>query len=158
MAYRLGAELSDKIAAISVSAGTIGGRPRVRLPLVQIQKPANPVSVLAFHGKLDEHVRYDGGVTIEGVVVGRYDLSVADSIGFWVKANNCSVKPTVKTAGQITVEDYTGCDQNTEVMLYTIADQGHAWPGGSSGVIDPPTKDISATDISWDFFKAHPKQ
>ena len=157
LSYRLGAELSDKIAAISVSAGTIGGKANLRAPLVQTQKPTNPVAVLAFHGKLDEHVRYDGGVTTKGLVVGRYDLSVADSIGFWVLANNCTAVPTVTTNGQITVNDYTGCDQNTEVTLYTIADQGHAWPGGTNGVIDPSTKDISATDISWAFFKAHPK-
>lgn len=157
MTYRLGAELSDKIAAISVSAGTIGGKPRLRSPVVQIQDPATPVSVLAFHGKIDQHVLYDGGVTTKGLVVGPYDLSVAESIDFWVRANKCTATPTVKTTGQITVKDYTSCEQNTEVTLYTIADQGHAWPGGTTGAIDPPTKDISATDISWAFFKAHPK-
>ncbi len=158
MSYRLGAELSDKLAAIAVSAGTIGGRPRLRQPMVQIQKPVAPVSVLAFHGKLDENVRYDGGVTIKGVVVGRSDLSVADSIAFWVGVNGCKAAPAVKTTGQVTITDYTGCARKTEVTLYTIADQGHAWPGGISGFIDKPTQDISATDIAWEFFKTHPKQ
>lgn len=157
MSYRLGAELSDKIAAITVSAGTIGGKAHLRSVQVQIPEPTQPISVLAFHGKLDEHVRYDGGVTTKGLVIGRYDLSVADSIAFWVQADHCTAAPTTKTTGQITLKDYKGCDQKTEVTLYTIADQGHAWPGGINGIVDKPTMDISATDISWEFFKAHQK-
>jgi polyhydroxybutyrate depolymerase len=157
LAYRLGAELSAKIAAISVSAGTIGGKADLRSPEVRIQKPAEPLSVLVFHGKLDQNVLYDGGITVKGVVKGRYDLSVAQSVGFWVAADHCTGQPQIKGTGDIAVSDYTACEQNTEVTLYTIANQGHAWPGGSSGLIDTPTKAISATELSWEFFKAHPK-
>jgi polyhydroxybutyrate depolymerase len=157
LAYRLGAELSEKIAAISVSAGTIGGRADLRSPEVRIQEPAEPLSVLVFHGKLDQNVRHDGGITVKGVIKGRYDLSVAQSVGFWVAADRCTGQPQISRAGNITISDYTACEQQTEVTLYTIANQGHAWPGGSNGLIDIPTKEISATQLSWAFFKAHPK-
>jgi hypothetical protein len=37
---------------------------------------------------------------------------------------------------------------------------GHSWPGGQRGRLfaDKPVKDVSATDLIWDFFKNHPKQ
>ncbi len=158
MSYRLGSELSDKIAAIAVSAGTIGGKATPRSPMVQIKQPAEPISVLVFHGKIDENVLYDGGVTVKGVVKGRYDLSVAQSVGFWVKADGCTGDPQDSQFSQhVTVKDYPTCNQHTEVTLYSIDNQGHAWPGGTQGFVDPPSKDIAATDIIWDFFKAHPK-
>lgn len=48
----------------------------------------------------------------------------------------------------------------TSVALYTIIGGGHAWPGGQRGSRfgDRPTQQISATDILWEFFAAHPKQ
>jgi polyhydroxybutyrate depolymerase len=46
------------------------------------------------------------------------------------------------------------------VEFYTIIDGLHAWPG-SSGLAgiggDKPTQTISATEIIWNFFAAHPK-
>jgi poly(3-hydroxybutyrate) depolymerase len=152
LAYRLGAELSGKIAAISVSAGTIGGKATLRSPEVQIQRPAKPLSVLVFHGRLDQNVLYDGGLTVKGVIKGRSDLSVAQSVGFWVAADNCTGQPQIKNIGSVAISDYTACEQHTEVTLYTIANQRHAWPGGITGA-----KEISATKLSWEFFKAHPK-
>ena len=48
------------------------------------------------------------------------------------------------------------------MVLYTIAGQGHAWPGGVPGIrngnVDAPTREISATDLMVDFFLAHPKR
>jgi polyhydroxybutyrate depolymerase len=157
MTYRLGAELPDKIAAIAVSAGSIGGKADRRSPQVQIQNPSTPISVLIFHGKLDTHVLYDGGYTVDGLVRNRYDMSVAQAVDFWTKVDACTGDPKVTTTGHITVSDYAACTNATEVTLYTIADQGHAWPGGTNGVIDPPTHEISATALAWAFFKAHPK-
>src|SRR5208282_2572641 len=49
MTYRLGCELSDKIAAIAPVAGALS---------VENCQPTNPVSVIIFHGTADEHVLY----------------------------------------------------------------------------------------------------
>ena len=156
MAYRLGAELSEEIAAIGPVAGTIGGRASAGAPLVVIPPPSRPVSVAAIHGFLDENVNYEGG---HGARTGgtREDLSVAESIAFWVEANGCDPEPRrerVDEAGNVIRETYSGCLDGTEVVLYTLLDGGHAWPGSDRG--DRPSPSLSATEALWAFFRGHP--
>jgi len=62
----------------------------------------------------------------------------------------------VSASGNIIQEIYSHGQNNTEVLLYTIMDGGHGWPGSDTG--DRPTKEISATELIWDFFKEHPKR
>jgi polyhydroxybutyrate depolymerase len=56
-------------------------------------------------------------------------------------------------------EAYTGCQQGTEVRIYSIKGEGHTWPGGRKGGPrgDKPAAEISANDLLWDFFEKHPK-
>lgn len=152
MAYRLGSELSDMIAAIAPVAASIGGYETEDSDLWIISQPQQPVSVLAIHGRLDENVPYDGG---RGNNTGgsRSYLSVNDSISFWISANNCTTEPITNTTGNITIDLYTGGNQGTKVMLYTIENGGHSWPGSPQD----PIQEISATDIIWDFFKQQSK-
>jgi polyhydroxybutyrate depolymerase len=59
MTYRLAGELSPRIAAIGVVAGSVGVRgPRGRA--FTIPEPEHPVSVIVFHGTADKLVPYDG--------------------------------------------------------------------------------------------------
>jgi len=48
---------------------------------------------------------------------------------------------------------------DTEVLLYALQGQGHAWPGGKPGIrygnLDEPFTGLSASAIIWDFFKNH---
>ena len=55
---------------------------------------------------------------------------------------------------------YQACPPNVAVELYTINGGGHTWP---DAVIDlpeatfgPTTHEISANDLMWQFFEAHP--
>jgi polyhydroxybutyrate depolymerase len=91
MSYRLGAELSDRVAAIAVAAGAIGAK-QADGSILMIPQPARPLPVIAFHGKQDEVVPYKGGPGFEGV----HFLSVTDSIGFWVKQAGCKSTPSHK--------------------------------------------------------------
>jgi poly(3-hydroxybutyrate) depolymerase len=59
MSHRLGAEFSDRIAAIGPVAGTIGARDGGRD--AHTPDPKSPVSVIIIHGKKDSHVPYEGG-------------------------------------------------------------------------------------------------
>ena len=52
MAYRLAAELSDRIAAIAPVSGAVG---------TEISQSKRPVSVLHFHGTMDEYIPFQGG-------------------------------------------------------------------------------------------------
>ena len=160
MAYRAGAELAAKVAGIAPIAGSIGGRITENGFEVVPDKPGSAVSVIAFHGMQDQHVLYEGGIGPAEITEGRVDISVQESINFWLDANGCDFQPETETRadGNIVIDTYGGCDGGVEVVLVTIVDGGHAWPGASRGLVsDQPTQDISANQIMLEFFFAHPK-
>lgn len=161
MAYRTGAELADKVAGIAPIAGSLGGQVTASGQQIVPDMPASPVAVMAFHGMEDEHVLYEGGNGPMAIEDGRVDLSVGESVRFWVETNGCDPAPASETQanGNIVIETYTGCDGNADVVLVTIVDGGHAWPGASRGLVsDQPTQDISANELMLEFFLAHPKE
>jgi polyhydroxybutyrate depolymerase len=160
MAYRAGAELSEKIAGIAPVAGSIGGQVNAEHLAFSPELPAEPVAVIAFHGMQDRHVSYDGGVGPEAINQGRIDFSVEESIAFWVEANGCNPNPYRESHfdGNILIDDYyDDCLGNSAVVLVTIVDGGHAWPGAKSGVGDQPNQQISANEMILEFFMARPK-
>jgi polyhydroxybutyrate depolymerase len=144
MSGRLGVELSDRFAALGIAAGTVGAK-QTDGSEIEIPHPTNPISVIAFHGKKDGVIHYDGG----GVFMNCFP--VARSIAFWVKADGCSQTPERRTVGpNTTVETYRNGRANTEVVLYTFANGGHVWPNMQND-------QMSATDKMWEFFVQHPK-
>lgn len=157
MTYRLGAELSDIIAAIAPVAGTIGGHETENSTLYIIPEPDHPVSVIALHGLLDEHVPYYGGHGKNSSGT-RIDVSVNESIAFWVENNQCNTTPYryESESGNIIIDTYSEGQNGVEVTLVTIVNGGHWWPGSDK---DPyGGEEINGADIIWDFFKTHPKQ
>ncbi|MEO8661136.1 MAG: PHB depolymerase family esterase [Bryobacteraceae bacterium] len=161
MSYRLGAEVSDRIAAIGVVSGAIGGTGGTQAGGVtfKIPQPARPVPVLIFHGKQDGTILYDGGNAGEALDPARIDLSVADAVDFWTKADSCTTKTsTTLASGNIVHDSHTGCAPNTSVELYTINDGSHSWPGAKIPFVqqDSPNEQISASELAWKFFAAHP--
>lgn len=161
MAYSAGAELSDRVAAIALIAGSIGGQTTANSQLVVPADPRSPVAVIAFHGMEDQHVLYVGGNSPMALQDGRIDISVAGSIDFWVTANGCDTTPEgeEQAEGNILIDTYRGCAGGAEVVLVTIVDGGHAWPGAMERLVgDDPTQDISANQMMLEFFLAHPKQ
>ena len=156
MSYSIGSYLSDIVAAIAPVAGAIGGRESEDEPFYYIPTPTNPVSVIAFHGTNDLFVPYEGS---------SIDISVNESISFWVEHNSCNPTPESYTSesGKIIRRTYINGDNGTEVVLYTTVGGDHWWPGnrlppsGNSWLIDT-IQEISATDLIWEFFASHPKQ
>ncbi|NOY99862.1 MAG: hypothetical protein GXP40_11805 [Chloroflexi bacterium] len=149
MSYRLACELADQIAAIGPVAGTQN---------LDICQPSAPVAVIHFHGTDDQHLPYEGGVGAKSLTGVDY-VSVQESLRFWVAQNGCDETASKEAFDDITHTVYGFCDQNTMVELYTISGGGHAWPGGQPGrkTADVPTQSISATQLIWEFFAAHPK-
>ena len=150
MAYRLACEAADVFAAIGSVSGTLNFAPC---------QPTERVAVIHFHGTDDQHLPYDGGVGSESLV-GTDFASVQDSIGFWVAFNGCDSEPSTNQFSDIQHNVWEGCEGNSSVELYTIIGGKHAWPGSNgpgwaSG--DEPTQSISATNLIWEFFAAHPK-
>lgn len=150
MTYRLGCRMADKLAAIAPVAGALNETTCT---------PSDPLPVIVFHGTDDQHVPYNGGVGPE-TLYPRVDQPVSSAIGFWVGRDLCSTTPVTETSasGNIITDAYGGGVRGTEVVLYTIRDGGHAWPGGTgSATGDVPTQEISASEIIWAFFARHPK-
>ena len=152
MSYRLACELSDLVAA----AGPVAGAQNVDC------KPSRPVSLVALHGTADLHVRYDGGPPLRMADARnpRVDRPVSDAIAFWVKHNGCRQEPQAQRRGKVLIETYGDCAAGTSVTLYTLHEEGHTWPGGTKWAFwaDEPSREISATDVIWEFFQAHPKR
>ncbi len=150
LAYRLGDELADEIAAIAPIEGCMYP-PKTNSKI--------PVSVISVHGTADRIIRYDGGT---GSMFG-YKVtaqSVADTIQFWIKRDQCNSPPEHEEIGNIAKDVYSGGKGGTEVCLYTLRGGGHVWPGGRrcSVLGDRPTKEFSATEAICAFFLSHPKQ
>jgi polyhydroxybutyrate depolymerase len=151
MAYRVAVELSDQIAAIAPVSGALN---------VDNPSPSTPVSVIIFHGTGDQSLLYEGGQPKKLYDKRpRVDKSVPSAVNFWVNFDGCAPTPKRNESGNIVIDAYSGGKNGTEVVLYTIKNGTHSWPGGQKGRFsgDGPTKEISATDIMWKFFARHPK-
>jgi polyhydroxybutyrate depolymerase len=53
------------------------------------------------------------------------------------------------------------CPAGAEVELYTTEGGGHSWPGSEfskqvAAVVGKTTDTISANELMWEFFQAHP--
>lgn len=154
MAYRLAAELSDRIAAIAPVAGTMGTKEC---------HPGRSVSVMHFHGDADEFAPLAGG---QGRGPSGTDFySVDHSISAWVEANGCAKTPVTtrlpdpeKDGTAVRQMRYGSGKDGAEVVLVVIEGGGHTWPGREPRMrlLGVSTRDISANDMMWDFFQRHP--
>jgi polyhydroxybutyrate depolymerase len=138
MSTTLGCELGDRFAAIAPVAG---------VNLSGACPGDDPVSVLAIHGDADAIAGY-GGNNLLGLQLG--NPSVPDPMAAWAVYDGCDAEPTIdrSTAG-LAATSWSGCDDGTDVELWTLARWSHGWPrataAGQPGVID-------ATDAVLEFF------
>jgi polyhydroxybutyrate depolymerase len=145
MTYLLGARLSHRLAAIGIASGTVGHT--YDNSVQEIPSPSEPVPVIAFHGEKDGTIPYEGG--------GKYEvLPVAESIKFWVKADGCASSPqkTARQNGDLIIDDYGGCMDGSEVILYSFKNGTHEWPTLQNN------DNLSATNSMWEFFVSHPRR
>lgn len=149
LAYRVGRELGDIVAAVAPVAGCMFNFK------AEIQ---SPVSVIVFHGTKDPIIPYDGGTgSVFGYKV--HSQSVAAAIDYWVRNDHCSSVPSKQHSGNVTRETYSEGRDGTEVCLYTLKGGPHAWPGGRAAwpIWNKPSRELSATDAMCEFFWKHPK-
>jgi polyhydroxybutyrate depolymerase len=155
--HRLGADLSDRFAAIAPAAGTLGKN------VVDRFAPKQPVHVLHLHGTADKAVPYDGGKVIAN---GGIAISVPDMIALWVKANGCDPTPKLEELPKRTDDPtrvrrttYAAGPKGAEVVLLTLEGHGHNWPGRPAlrPAAGPSTRELQAADVIREFFARHPK-
>jgi len=161
MTFRLGCEISDKLAAIAPVIANIPEN------IIGTCTPESPLPVLLMNGTADPLMPWNGGaVGFLGKKMGEV-VSTADSVSFWVQHNQCSPAPKLELLADTDLDDgssvevtsYGNCLNSSEVILYTITGGGHSFPGGN--IPDRPlllgrkNNDIIAAEVIWDFFKEH---
>ncbi|MFO0890084.1 MAG: PHB depolymerase family esterase [Isosphaeraceae bacterium] len=152
MAYRVASDLSDRVAAIAPVAGTMVF-PEIRA--------SRPVPVIHFHGTDDGWVPFWGPNS--GTPSFLSFFSVPESISRWIEFNECEplgdfqLMPDIARDNtwvlRVTSRDPRG---PADVILYIVFGGGHTWTGRdelSGFFTGRSTRDISASDLIWEFFK-----
>jgi len=150
LAYRIAAERPELVAALAVASATIGGIPSADEPEWTVPRPKHPVPVLALHGRADDNVPYEGGRASQSR--GKSStISVARSIGLWVDANGCDPDPQVEltNGGLVERQSWSGCGDDSEVVLYSLDGWGHEWPE------EDALGGFDASATIWKFFERH---
>lgn len=148
IASQLACDSSSVFAAVAVVSG-------LRRPTPC--PTSRPVAILAFHGTADPVDPYNG----HGQAYWTY--SVPQAAAYWALQDSCSKTPATSSPDRaVTLTDYTDCAARVAVELYTIAGEGHEWPGGPplpsllTHLLGPQTTAINANTVMWAFFEAHP--
>lgn len=153
MSYRLACELSDRIAAIASVTGAM------TFTQVDNCQPNRAIPVMQIHGTADATVPYNGSTG--------FFPPISENVDFWIQNNGCDTAPVVTEVPDINMMDnttasfetYSMCDDNTEVVFYTIENGGHTWPGAFPfEVLGNTNQDFKANETVWRFFNkfTHP--
>lgn len=155
MANRLGAELSDKIAAIAPVAATMSN------VVAKSAKPSRPVPVIYFHGTDDKFAYFDGGDIVSGKGT---SLSADAVVKWWVEKNACAKDaksedvPDEADDGTKTTK-YAYESDKAPVVFYKIDGGGHTWPGGlqylPEKIVGKVARDFNANELIWEFFSKY---
>ena len=124
-------------------------------PVSGIYEPTascSPIPIMEFHGTADSTIPFGGGHVL---VLGNFPGAVA-VMEKWAQLNRCAGTPeVVQVTPHVKRVTYPAC---TAATIQFITDAGHTWPGATirEGDNSPPA-DLPASELIWDFFKAHPK-
>ncbi|MFZ2956525.1 MAG: PHB depolymerase family esterase [Candidatus Ozemobacteraceae bacterium] len=162
LCHFLAAQPGNRFAAIAPVVGAIGGKETKNKELTLPSQPLEPVSVMLINGLLDEHIPYEGGLQKKSVAEARFMASASDTVRFWIEADHCNASFTHRYDAKLkaTVQTFTQGNNGTEVILYLLHNQGHAWPGAQAlgrAFGDTPSSDFPGNELIWEFFKAHPR-
>jgi polyhydroxybutyrate depolymerase len=161
---------ADRVAAVAPVAGIQGEAGCT---------PSRPVPIVAFHGTADPYISYTGGlgpslralpasdgtnrsIAQAGAPPGWQLPNVPAAAAAWAARNGCTavVASDERVTSDVTLRTF-GCAPQDAVELYTIHGGGHTWPGSPvsaslGSAVGRTTMSISADDIMWNFFMAHP--
>jgi len=152
MTFSVGLNLSNRVAAIAPVAGHLWERDKqlvYPVPLLYIVGTADPLNPLG-----------GGKVKLPWETIENRP-PVGDSLKEWERMLGCG--PEVRTArGKGVLEiTYDQCAKGGEVEYYKVTGLGHIWPGGKNRLpekwVGLPSDALNATDVIWEFFKAHPR-
>ncbi len=153
MTFSVGVNLSSRIAAVAPVSGHLWYRgkqlayPVPLLFIVGTEDPLNPIA--------GGDVKLPWGNT-------QYHPPIADSLKEWERMLGCGPQViTASTRKGVDEVTYDQCAKGGEVVYYTVNGLGHIWPGGQHRLpekwVGKPSNELDATEVIWEFFKAHPR-
>jgi len=151
MAFRAGAALAPRVAAIGPVAGHCWVEPT---------SSERPVPALMIFGGKDPLNPPEGGDVTTPWGARAHHPPVLDSFDRWRKFNGCGGAPMVSAAAE-GVEGFeaTGCGPDAEVRCLIIGDLGHHWPGGARllppWIAGPASHRVDGASALWEFFRRH---
>jgi len=149
MTFALSCTLSDRIAAVGLVA------PAIFLPWPACMD-RRPVPMIAFHGTADHAVPYHGGQSWVAPIA---FPDIPAWTKKWAERNRCGPNSTDSAvAADVTRREYLNCAGGAAVLLYTVLEGGHTWPGGGplpEWFVGTTSNSIDATGQMWSFFSEH---
>ncbi len=149
MAFVLSCSLSDRIAAVGMVASA-------QLLSWDWCTDRRAVPMIAFHGTADRSTPYHGGKTW---VSARRFPAIPTWAAHWARRNRCTPNPVDSVvAADVTRRTFTNCADDADVVLYTIREGGHTWPGGGplpEWLTGTTSNSIDASSLMWAFFREH---
>jgi polyhydroxybutyrate depolymerase len=149
MAFVLSCTLADRIAAV----GMVGSAQTMPWSACA-ERRAVPMMVI--HGTADHIALYEGGTSW----LVSHLPPIPRWTATWARRNQCEPKPVESSvAADVVRREYVHCADDASVVLLTIREGGHTWPGGRplpEWFVGPTSRSIDATRELWTFFSAHP--
>ena len=154
LCYRLAHEMPERIAAIGCVAGHRGPNELPAWPRL-----TKPVNVMQFSGMKDTLAPYLGGAPSIDDAFQTTLKSVYGTTLRWHEHNLCQHWNGSESA-RVRRDAWSMGTERSEVVLYTLKDGGHTWPGGSvgpslAGVLGNVNRDVDASDEMFRFFLRH---
>ncbi|MFA5344581.1 MAG: PHB depolymerase family esterase [Kiritimatiellia bacterium] len=157
MAFRVGVDLSERIAAIAPVAGTLW---------IKQPKLDRPVSLFYVSGDADPLNPIEGGTPKMATgaairaAISRVKPPANEFIAAWARALGCQTEPKPAPASPgLTTAVYSRCRDAAAVRFTLIEGHGHIWPGGKNllpeAMVGKPSDKFKATDAIWEFFQQH---
>jgi polyhydroxybutyrate depolymerase len=148
--------------AAATACGTEGRFASLSLVTVEVRPgTCEPMPVVAFHGRADRTVPYGEGGEVDRADTRLSTLPGAEqNVASWAEGGGCEPDPVIERVGEdVERRRFEGCAAGVSVELYSIAGGGHTWPGSdiNLGPAGETTQTIDATELTLDFFEAHPR-
>lgn len=151
MAFRAGAELAPRIAAIGPVAGHCWVTPAAA---------SRPVPALMIFGGLDPLNPPMGGEVRTPWGSVEYHPPVRESFDRWRQFNGCAGPPVERAEVDGVRElEASGCAPGGAVRCLVVGDLGHHWPGGPRllppWIAGPASDRVDGASTLWAFFERH---
>jgi polyhydroxybutyrate depolymerase len=159
LTYLFASRYTEILAAAAPLAASIGSKRSGMDSIWMTPKPKKILPLIVFHARDDQNVPYEGGFSPKKKEEREY-LSVSESVNFWIDNNQCNAIPSIETlhSEQVIKKTWTGPAEKNKVILYTIEEWGHRWPGHyytDELTEADPFKEFDAAEIIWNFFKQY---